>query len=371
MTALFTPLTLRGTTFANRAWTSPMCMYACEDRTGRVTAWHRAHYAQFALGGAGLVVTEATAVLPEGRVTPQDAGLWNDSQTAAWATVTEAVHAVGGKIAVQLAHAGRKGGKYRGLPGDAHRNRSVPVEEGGWSTLGASDEPFGDYAPPRSATGDELDQVVRAFAASARRAVEAGFDAIELHGAHGYLLHELLSPVTNRREDDWGGGGRERLLVAAAAAVRVAIGDEVPLLVRVSAEDVAPGGLDAHDTARLARRLREVGVDLVDCSSGGLVAGADYSEEPGYQVPGAAVVRTEGGVPTAAVGRITDAWQAEQVLRDGSADAVMIGRAMLRDPHWARHAAAELDAPGAPVEPRYYRAWRGTVLDGLTVPTPV
>jgi 2,4-dienoyl-CoA reductase-like NADH-dependent reductase (Old Yellow Enzyme family) len=365
MSRLFTPLTLRDLTVRNRAWVSPMCMYACEDPAapGVVGPWHVGHYAQFALGGAGLVLTEATAVLPEGRVTPQDAGLWSDAQVPAWRTVTDAVHAAGGRVGVQLAHAGRKAGHYRELPGDADPAGSVPPDDGGWVTLGASDRPFGDYAAPRAASGAELDGVVTAFADAAHRAVAAGFDAVELHGAHGYLLHELLSPVTNDRTDDWGGSRdrRERLLLETVRAVRAVLPAGMPLLVRLSVSDVAPGGLEAGDSALLAARLAALGVDLLDCSSGGLVPGADYRPAPGYQVAGSAAVRA-AGVPTAAVGLIDDPAHAEQVLADGDADAVLLGRGMLRDPHWARHAAVALADSAGPREPRYHRAWRRTVL---------
>ncbi len=364
MSRLFSPLTLRDVTFANRAWVSPMCTYACETRTGETTAWHVAHYGQFALGGAGLVLTEATAVLPEGRVTPQDAGLWSDDQIAPWRAVTDAVHACGGRIGVQLSHAGRKGSKYRGLPGDPHHNRSVLIDEGGWQTIGASGRPFGSYAPPRAATSEDLMGAVEAFAAAALRADAAGFDVVELHAAHGYLLHELLSPVTNQRADSWGGGvqGRERLLLTVVRRVREVWPGEKPLFVRISAADVAPGGLGHPDSVQLALRLAALGVDLVDCSSGGLVGGAEYPETPGYQVPGAAAVRHGAGVATAAVGLITRPQHAEEILGRGEAHAVLLGRAMLRDPHWARHAAVELGIADGPREPRYHRAWRGTVL---------
>lgn len=357
MSHLFTPLTLRELVVPNRAWVSPMCMYACEDpaRPGQVGAWHVAHYGQFALGGAGLILTEATAVLPEGRVTPQDAGLWTDDQIAPWRTVTDAVHALDGLIGVQLAHAGRKAGHYRNLPGDDDPVGSVPAEDGGWTTVGAGDRPFGEYAPPRAATDADLRAVVGAFAAAAARAVSAGFDAVELHGAHGYLLHELLSPVTNDRAD------RRSLLVDVVRAVRAELPAGMPLLVRLSVSDVAPGGLEADDSAALAPLLLSAGADLIDCSSGGLVPGAEYRPAPGYQVPGCATVRAAGS-PTAAVGLITEPAHAEDVLASGAADAVLLGRAMLRDPHWARHAAVALGDGSGPRVSRYHRAWRRTVL---------
>jgi 2,4-dienoyl-CoA reductase-like NADH-dependent reductase (Old Yellow Enzyme family) len=353
VTSLFDPLQLRGLTVANRVWVSPMCMYACEGAPGVVGGWHVAHYGQFALGGAGLIVTEATAVLPEGRVTPEDAGLWSDDQIEPWRAVTDAVHAAGSTIAVQLAHAGRKGGKYRGLPGDEFAGTSVPLSLGGWTTTGATGEPFGRYAPPAAATHDDLLATVAAFGAAARRAHEAGFDAIELHGAHGYLLHELLSPVTNTRDDEW--SARERLILDTVAAVRAHWPDDKPLIMRLSVNDVVPGGSSADDSADLARRLGELGVDLIDCSSGGLVAGVEYDASPGYQVPGASTVRRLSGLPTSAVGLITTAEQAAAIVADGHADAVMLGREMLRNPQWARHAASALGV-AIPAVSRYHRA---------------
>ncbi|WP_432532981.1 oxidoreductase [Kineococcus arenarius] len=356
MSKPFDPLTLRGTTVSNRVWVSPMCMYACEDAPGVVGDFHVAHYGQFALGGAGLVLTEATAVLPEGRVTPQDAGLWDDAHIAPWQRVTSLVHAAGSRIGVQLAHAGRKGGKYRGLPGDEHRNRSVPRDAGGWRTLGATGEAFGRYAAPRAADEEDLTAVVAAFGAAARRAVAAGFDVIEVHGAHGYLLHEFLSPATNTRTDAWGAdrAGRERLLLECVAVVRTTVPEEVPVFVRLSVDDVVPGGSTAQDSADLSVRLAAAGADLVDCSSGGLVAGVEYAPAPGYQVPLAEQVRARGALPTAAVGLLTTAREVCDVLERGSADAVLLGRQMLRDPHFAARAGAELGVPLR--NPRYHRA---------------
>lgn len=360
--SLFDPLVLRDLTIRNRAWVSPMCMYACEGEPGVVGDWHVAHYGQFALGGAGLIVTEATAVVPEGRVTPEDAGLWDDSHIAPWRRVTDVVHGAGGAIAVQLAHAGRKGGKYRGLPGDpaAASYGSVPVDDGGWATTGATRAPFGHYAAPDEATGETLAGLVQAFADAAVRADAAGFDAIELHGAHGYLLHEMLSPVTNTRDDDWSGSpaARERFLLETVRAVRAVWPDGKPLIVRLSVDDVAEGGLTSTDSADMAKRLVAEGVDLIDCSSGGLVAGAEYAASPGYQVPGSITVRA-AGVPTAAVGLISEPAQANAIIADGHADAIMIGREMLRNPHWTRHAAVALgSADAVPHQSRYHRAWK-------------
>lgn len=353
--ALLRPIRLRDLTLRNRIGVSPMCMYAAPMPDGVVDDWHVVHYGQFALGGAGLIITEATAVSPLGRVTPDDSGMWDDRHIAAWRRVTDAVHRAGGRIAVQLAHAGRKGSKYAGLPGDPPEHRgSVPASAGGWQTLGASGEPFGRFADPARMDADQVDAVVAEFAAAARRSVAAGFDAIELHGAHGYLLHEFLSPVTNRRDDRWG-ADRAALLLATVAAVRAEMPEGMPLIVRLSVDDVAPGGSQAADSAELARRLHTAGVDLVDCSSGGLVAGAEYSPSPGYQVPGSAVVRA-AGVPTAAVGLITDPRHADRIVADGDADLVLLGREMLRDPHWARRAELALTG-AASLEPRYHRAY--------------
>ncbi|NHI17670.1 oxidoreductase [Microbacterium excoecariae] len=349
--ALFAPLALRDLTLRNRIGVSPMCMYACHDETGTVTDWHVVHYGQFALGGAGLVITEATAVSPEGRVTPQDAGLWDDAHVDAWRRVTDAVHRAGGRIAVQLAHAGRKGGKYAGLPDEPAEHRgSVPLDRGGWATRGVTGEAFGHYAPPVPMGPEEVPGLVAAFAHAARRAVAAGFDAVEIHAAHGYLLHELLSPVTNPEGSD-----REAPLREVVRAVRAEAPAGFPVIVRLSVDDVAEGGLTAEDSAGLARRLVSDGADLIDCSSGGLVWGAEYAPAPGYQVPGAARVRREG-VPVAAVGLIADPDHAEALVAGGEADLVLLGREMLRDPHWARRAESAL-AGAATIEPRYHRAY--------------
>ncbi|WP_139315882.1 hypothetical protein [Cellulosimicrobium sp. CUA-896] len=335
-------------------------MYACGDADGRVGDFHVAHYGAIALGGTGLLVTEATAVRPDGRVTPFDAGLWSDDQVDPWQRVTDLVHGAGAAMAVQLAHAGRKGAKYPGLPGDAVRG-PVPAEDGGWTMLGASGRAFGTAPAPARASTDELHQVVEDFATAARRAVRAGFDAVELHAAHGYLLHELLSPLTNDRDDRWGGDreGRERLLLETVAAVRAELPGTVALLVRLSASDGPDLGTTVAETADLAVRLAARGVDLVDCSSGGLLAGVEYPSFAGYQVPGAAAVRA-AGVPAGAVGLINDPHHAQAVLDAGHADVVLLGRELLRDPHWVRRAAVALgreDAIAPP--PRYHRAWRG------------
>ncbi|PWD49927.1 oxidoreductase [Serinibacter arcticus] len=364
MTSLFDPIQLRDLTVPNRVWLSPMCMFACEQRDGVVGDFHLAHYGGIALGGTGLLVTEATAVSPDGRVSPDDAGLWDDAQVAPWRRVTDLVHAAGATIAVQLAHAGRKGSKHRALLGDDDLHGSVPPDRGGWETLGATGTAFGRYTPPRRAAATDLEEVVHAFVDAAERAVAAGFDAVELHGAHGYLLHETLSPLTSSEDPAWGGDpspgvdGRERLLLETVRGVRRVIPAGMPLIVRLSVSDVAPGGSTAESTLALVERLAGEGVDLVDCSSGGLLAGIEYDAGPGYQVPGAAVVR-RAGLPVGAVGLLDDPHLAQSVLTDGSADVVLLGRALLRDPHWVRHAAHALGRLDDVPEPaRYSRGWR-------------
>lgn len=356
---IFQPITLRDVKIRNRVWLSPMCMYACPKQDGVVGDFHIAHYGSVALGGAGMLITEATAVRPDGRVSPQDAGIWNETQTSAWRRVTDLVHEAGSLIAVQLAHAGRKGSKYRNLPGDAPERGTVPVEQGGWATYGTSGEAFGYFAAPQVLTEDEVWDVIESFADAARRADAAGFDAVELHGAHGYLLHEFLSPLTNRRSDRWGGStqGRESFLMETVRAVRAILPPEKPLIVRLSVSDVAEGGSTPKDSAALAKRLAALGVDLIDSSSGGLLPNVEYRPYPGYQVDGARTVR-EAGIASGAVGLITEPEQAAEIIESESADIVLLGREMLRDPHWTRRAAAKLGVPDmVPPPARYHRAW--------------
>jgi 2,4-dienoyl-CoA reductase-like NADH-dependent reductase (Old Yellow Enzyme family) len=338
---LFTPLTLRGTTVANRAWLAPMCQYSAVD--GLPDDWHLVHLASRAVGGFGLILTEATAVVPEGRISPQDTGLWNDAQVAAWLRVTDAVHANGALVGVQLAHAGRKASTYR--PWDAHRG-SVPVTDGGWSTVAPSGLAYPGYAEPAALTEDEVRAVPGQFAAATRRAVAAGFDVVEVHAAHGYLLHQFLSPLSNQRTDEFGGSleNRARLLVDVADAVRAEWPEDRPLLVRLSATDWADGGLTVDEVTQVAKELGGHGVDLVDVTSGGNVP-ADIPVGPGYQVPAARAVRAGSGLAVAAVGLIDAPEQAEQLLVDGAADAVLLGRAALRDPYWPLRAAHRLGVP--------------------------
>jgi len=293
----------------------------------------------------GAVVVEATAVRPEGRITPGDLGLWRDEQVAPLARVAAAIAAQGALPGIQLAHAGRKGGVAAPWEG----GRAVPPAQGGWTPLGPGDEPFGpDHPAPRPMSPADLAAVVAAFVAAARRAQRAGFRFVEIHAAHGYLLHEFLSPLVNRRDDGYGGAfeSRARLLLETVTAVRAAWPDELPLWVRISATDWAEGGWDLPEAVRLAARLRAAGVDLVDCSSGGAVAHQRVATGPGYQVPFAERIRREAGARTGAVGLITEPARADAVLREGRADVVLLGRVMLREPYWPLRAAIELGVEG-------------------------
>lgn len=353
--ALFTPITVRGCTVRNRLWVSPMCQYSAEREDGVPTTWHLVHLGSFARGGAGAVLVEATAVVPEGRISPQDLGLWNDDQMEAFRPIVDFVHSQGAAAGIQLAHAGRKGSTYRTWSSE---QGSVPVEAGGWETVAPSPEPFPGYAPPRELDIAGIDAVVDAFAAAARRALDAGFDLIELHAAHGYLLHQFLSPLSNHRTDQYGGSleNRARLLLEVVDAVRDAVGADVPIIVRFSATDWVPNGWAIEDTEQVARWAGEHGADMVDVSSGGNLASAPIPVGPGYQVPFAAQIRAHVGILTAAVGMIADPFQAEQIVATGLADVVLAGREFLRDPNFPLRAAAALgvDADFGPVQ--YHRA---------------
>ncbi|WP_028045173.1 NADH:flavin oxidoreductase/NADH oxidase [Cellulomonas sp. URHE0023] len=366
MTLLFTPLTLRGTTFANRAWLAPMCQYSATD--GSPGDWHLVHLGARAAGGFGLVIAEATAVVPEGRISPQDTGLWDERHVAQWARITDFVHARGAKIGVQLAHAGRKASTHRGFDG---QRGSVPLDDGGWETVGPSASAFPGLAEPRALTAEQIEAIPVAFAAAATRAHRAGFDVVELHAAHGYLLHQFLSPLSNDRTDDYGGPleNRSRLLVETVDAVRAVWPSDKPLFVRLSATDWVEGGLAVEEVGLVAKELGAHGVDLVDVSTGGN-APASIPVGPGYQVPAAREVREASGLPVAAVGLITDARQAEAVLVEGSADAILLGREGLRDPFWPLRAAHELGvATGAlPAEPGTADVVEGTSATGWQAP---
>lgn len=338
MSALFSPLTLRGLTLDNRVVVSPMCQYSAVD--GLPTDWHLVHLGQFAAGGVGLVLTEATAVTPEGRISPADAGIWSDAHTEAWRRVVDFVHGQGAPIGVQLAHAGRKGSTAAPWNG----GETVSEADGGWQAVSPTDQAFGTYAKPRRLSVDELHQATADFAAAARRADEAGFDTVELHFAHGYFAHQIYSPLTNDRDDEYGGDfdGRVRWLLETTEAVRAVWPEDKPLLARISASDWVDGGWGVEDSVRLSTLLGKRGVDLVDCSSGGAVPDAAIVTGPGYQVPFAQAVREQAKVPTGAVGMITEPVQAEQIVFSGAADVVLLARELLRDPHWTQRAAVEL-----------------------------
>ncbi|GLX50584.1 oxidoreductase [Streptomyces hygroscopicus subsp. hygroscopicus] len=345
MSVLFEPLTLREVTIPNRVWMPPMCQYSAEPEgplTGAPNDWHFAHYGARATGGTGLIVVEATAVSPEGRISPYDLGLWNDTQVEAFRRITRFLAAQGTVPAVQLAHSGRKGSTERPWKGGA----PVGPEGHGWQPLAPSPLPFAAGHPvPAELTVDQIKEIVGRFAAAARRALDAGFEVVEIHGAHGYLVNEFLSPHSNHRTDAYGGSyeNRVRLALEIVDAVREVWPEDKPLFFRVSATDwLEEGGWTADDTVRLARDLRAHGVDLLDVSTGGNASAVSIPVEPGYQVPFAARVRAEAGLPVAAVGLITEAEQARKIVSNGEADAVLLGRELLRSPSWARHAAREL-----------------------------
>ena len=351
MAALFTPFTQRGVTLRNRIGVSPMCQYMAHD--GHATDWHLVHLGGLATGGAGVVCVEATAVVPEGRISPHDLGLWDDAHIPALRRITDFLTAQGAVPAIQLAHAGRKASTHRPWEG----NGTVPPDQGGWTPVAPSALRYSDRYPEVTALDTAgIDRVVAGFADAARRAHRAGFRIIELHAAHGYLLHSALSPLTNQRTDGYGGpfDHRVRLLLEVTDAVRAVWPDELPLWVRLSCTDWADGGWTLDDTRALAPLLRARGVELVDCSSGGLVPWQRIAVEPGYQVPFARAVRA-AGIATAAVGLITAPAQAEAIVADGDADVVLLARELLRHPRWPLAAAAALGAEG-PWPAPYQRA---------------
>ena len=317
-----------------------MCEYSSDD--GFANDWHLVHLGSRAVGGAGLVFTEASAVLPEGRITPNDLGVWKDEHIAALARIVDFLHGQGARAAIQLAHAGRKASMQRPWDG----KRLLLPAEGGWNDVVApSSVAFrADYAEPQELDLAGINRVTQAFCVATSRAVKAGFDVVEIHAAHGYLLHEFLSPLSNKRTDAYGGSfdNRIRLLVETVDAVRLVLPAEMPLFVRISATEWTEGGWDVDDSVALARVLKEHGVDLIDTSSGGNVAGAKIPTGPGYQAPFAERIRREAGIATAAVGQITEAAQAEEIVKGGQADLVLLAREMLRDPYWPLHAAEGL-----------------------------
>ena len=349
---LFSPLTLRSLTLRNRIVLSPMCQYSAKD--GFATDWHLVHLGSRAAGGAAVVMAEATAVLPEGRISPCDLGIWSDEHVEGLARIAAFIHEQGAVPAIQLAHAGRKASTAPPWEGGG----PVSSAQGGWTPVAPSPIPFADgYPTPLALTEPQIERVIAAFAEAAQRALRAGFKIVEIHAAHGYLLHQFLSPVSNRREDAYGGPleNRMRLLLRVVDRVRSVWPDDLPLFVRISATDWLPeGGWDLEQSVALAKELKSRGVDLIDTSSGGLVPHARVPVAPGYQVPFAQRLRAEAGVKTGAVGLITDPKQAEAVLAEGKADLIFLGRELLRDPYWPLRAAQALGA-AMPYWPKQYR----------------
>jgi 2,4-dienoyl-CoA reductase-like NADH-dependent reductase (Old Yellow Enzyme family) len=340
MTKLFEALTIRDLTVRNRVWVAPMCQYSAEERDGAPTEWHLVHYGSRAAGGAGMVVVEATAVSPEGRISPWDTGIWNDEQADGWAYIIDFMHGQGSAVGVQLAHAGRKASVYREWSGHG----SVEEANGGWQSVSATDEAFDGYAAPRKLETAEVSDVVKEFINAARRAQDAGFDAVEIHAAHGYLIHQFLSPLTNQRTDIYGGTleNRARMLIEIVEGIRAEVGEGMPIMVRFSATDYVEGGWDEEQTSTVAAWCAQAGADLFDISTGGLVTGVKIPTGPGYQVPIAEFVADRVDEPVAVVGQITTGAQAEDILQRGNVDVIMIGRAELRDPMWPLRAAHEL-----------------------------
>jgi len=352
---LFEPLQLRSLTLRNRIMVAPMCQYSCVD--GYATDWHLVHLGSRAVGGAALVTAEASAVEARGRISPHDAGIWEDGHVGAWAGVARFIANQGAVPAIQLAHAGRKASVHRPWNGGA----PLRPDEGAWQTVSASAIPFADgWHVPDALTLEEIGGIVNAFEAAARRSLDAGFQAIEIHSAHGYLLNQFLSPISNARSDRYGGSfeNRTRLLLEVVEATRDIWPADLPLFVRLSCTEWVGGGWDGDDTVVLARLLAERGVDLIDCSSGGNVATARIPMAPGYQVPYAEKVRRESGVVTGAVGLITNPELAEEIVANGRADAVLLARELLRDPYWPLHAARTLGADIDYWPAQYVRARR-------------
>lgn len=357
MPHLFDEFQLREVTFRNRIGVSPMCQYSSHD--GRATDWHLVHLGSRAVGGAGLVMAEATAVEPQGRITPGCAGLWSDEHVEPLARIVRFLTEHGAVAGIQLAHAGRKASAARPWDGGA----LVPDQQGGWEPIAPSPLAWGEKLPrrPREMTREDITRVQRAFVDATRRALAAGYQLVELHAAHGYLAHSFLSPLTNHRTDDYGGSfdHRTRFLMETVRAMRAAWPERLPLAVRLSTTDWVDGGWTLEDSIALAKRLKDEGVDLIDCSAGGAVTGVRISAGPGYQVPLSDAIRARAGIATAAVGSITEPTHADEIIRNGRADLVFLGREMLRDPYWPAHAARALRQPERLKFPTQYQFFIG------------
>lgn len=340
MSYLFSPLWIRDINLKNRIVVSPMCQYSAVD--GFAGDWHLVHLGSRAVGGAGLILTEATAVSPEGRISPQDLGIWKDEHIPGLRKIVQFVRGQGSEIGIQLAHAGRKAS----TPAPWNGHSVIPEREGGWPIVAPSALPFNEhYGMPVALTTEGIRQVIADFRAAARRAMLAGFKVVEIHAAHGYLIHQFLSPLSNQRQDEYGGSfeNRVRLLMEVVEAVRTVWPPVYPLFVRISVTDWVEGGWGEEESRQLAALLKGREVDLIDCSSGGLASHAKIPVGPGYQVPFAESIRKVTGMMTGAVGMITNAAQAESILSSGQADVVIMAREMLRDPYFPIHAATELD----------------------------
>jgi 2,4-dienoyl-CoA reductase-like NADH-dependent reductase (Old Yellow Enzyme family) len=340
MSHLFSSLKIRNIELKNRIAVSPMCQYSSIN--GVPTDWHFVHLGSRAVGGAGLILTEATAVSPEGRISPDDAGIWNDEQLNAYKKITAFIKEQKSVPGIQLAHAGRKASTYSPWKGTGEVN----VDNGGWQTLAPSAIPFAESFPnPKEMSKDDIELVIDQFNKAAIRSIDAGFEIIELHFAHGYLVHEFLSPISNNRKDNYGGTleNRCRFAIDVTTSVKKVIPSGTPLFVRISATDWVEGGWDIEQSVQLAKWLKDVGVDLIDCSSGGNVPNVKIPSAPGYQIPFAEKIKNEAGILSGGVGLITTAEQAEEIIKSGKADIVLLAREMLRDPYWALHAAKKLN----------------------------
>jgi 2,4-dienoyl-CoA reductase-like NADH-dependent reductase (Old Yellow Enzyme family) len=350
---LFEKYKIRGVEFRNRIWVSPMCQYSsCE---GMPTDWHLVHLGSRAVGGAGLVIMEATAASPEGRISPSDAGIWSDEQADAYRRITRFIKEQGAVAGIQIAHAGRKASTAEPWNG----GRIVDEGYGGWETVAPSAIAFAeDFPVPTEMTAEDIERATADFTAAAQRAVRAGFEVIEIHAAHGYLFHEFLSPLSNQRTDEYGGSleNRLRFPLDVARKVRAAVPENMPVFARISATDWADGGWDLEQSIEFCRRLKEIGIDLIDVSTGGNVPGAAIPVAPNYQVPFAAEIRRAAGIATGAVGMITEPHQAEEILQSGEADAVLIAREFLRDPYFPFTAAKALGVDLEYVPQQYGRA---------------
>jgi 2,4-dienoyl-CoA reductase-like NADH-dependent reductase (Old Yellow Enzyme family) len=338
MPHLFSPMKIRELTIPNRIWLSPMCMYSAVD--GMPNDWHFAHLAQYAIRRVGFLMTEASGISPTGRSTLMDTGIWNSEQAKAWSRIVDFVHSQGSKIGIQLWHAGQKSSTTSPWQGQDY----VPPAAGGWHPMAPSEVAFGKLPTPHALELDEIKSIIADYRNAASHALSAGFDVVEIHGAHGYLVHSFLSPITNKRSDQYGGSfeNRTRFVKEVATSIREVWPASHPLFLRLSADDWIEGGWRVGDSARLAKELSPLGVDLIDASSGGIKTDVTYPIGPGYQVPFAKEIREVSGVPTAAVGLLTDAKIANEVVTRGEADAIMLGRELLRNPNWALNAAMEL-----------------------------